>query len=455
MPSHGISRKDEASTRRNLLSLFFAKLKDDSAVIVALVVRGLAVLAGFGVTYLIGNNLGPEAMGQYALVTQTAVFFALVGLMGLDVSAVRHFSKSVALGTPIAFLSLAKLVGLSLAFMLAITAVLWLGGDFVWARLFGDAVPQDFLLLLCVLLIGRAGISLFGAILRSQHAFTLGQIIPSLSVPAAAFLALGTGLVFTVEGALWAAAAGSLVALLIGGFVVFHRSGFGENAVHIDMRPVLASSLPLWGVGIAQNLADWYGLAVSAQMLGAADAGLYRASIQIAAVLQIAAMAIFSVYSAKISSAFHAGDRQEAGKLAARAMRFSAWISIAAGIFLMVTGKFILRQIGPEFEEAYIVLYVLIIGQVIFACTGPCGIVLAMSGNEKTNFLISVSTTILLLIVAPIAARYGGLLGVATAIALLLPLRNFIAFIMVYRLEGINVWSGSVKSVKDSDQVPQ
>ena len=69
----------------------------------SLAVRGLAVIAGFAVTYLIGSKLGPEATGQFALVSQTAVFFAIVGLFGLDVSAVRHFAKAVAVGQGVAF----------------------------------------------------------------------------------------------------------------------------------------------------------------------------------------------------------------------------------------------------------------------------------------------------------------------------------------------------------------
>ena len=222
--------------------------------------------------------------------------------------------------------------------------------------LFGNAIPQTFLLVLCVLLVGRAGGVLFGVLLRSQHAFTLGQIVPSLIVPLVTAIALATGLVDTIQGALWAAAVGSLLALTVGGIASFKRAGLGDDAVRIDMRPVFASSLPLWGVGVAQNLGDWYGLAVAAQMLGAADAGLYRAAIQIAAALQIASMSIFSVYSAKISTAFHADDRQAAGKFAARSMRLSALIAIPAGLVLVIAGRFILSQIGPEFAAAYPIL---------------------------------------------------------------------------------------------------
>ncbi len=445
MPSSGRLAGVAALTPRSLFNLIAAKARDDSAVIIALIVRGLAVVAGFAVTYLIGNSLGPEATGQFALVAQTAVFLSIVGLFGLDVSAVRHFSKSKATGMGIAIGSLAKLVGASFGFILLIAAAMWLGGNTVWGWLFGGVVPADFLLVLCVMLIGRAGAALFGAILRSQHAFTLGQIVPALVVPLVTAIALATGIVDTVRGALWATAAGGLLALTLGAVATFSRAGTDGNAIRVGMRPIFASSLPLWGVGVVQNIAAWYGLAVAAQMLGAADAGLYRAAIQIAAVLQIASMAIFSVYSAKISTAFHAQDRQAAGSFAARSMRLSALLAVPAGAVLIVGGKFILSQIGPEFAAAYPILVVLVIGQVVFACTGPCGMVLAMSGNEKTNLLISISTTALLLVVAPIAAHFAGLMGVAVAMASILPLRNFIAFIMVYRLEGIHVWSGRAK----------
>lgn len=431
---------------KRIWQFLIRELRKNTAVLVSLGVRGAAVVAGFAVTYLIGHNLGPAATGQYALITQTALFLAIVGLLGLDVSVVRHFARSVAQGSRLAFGSLIRVTWTSLGLMVAIAAVMWLGGEIVWGWLFADAAPPEMLIVLCVLIVGRGGTRLFGALLRSQHMFALGQVVPALIIPAVTAIALAFGLVDSVEGALWATAVGGIFALLVGALFVFGKSSAKSDAVSISMRAVFASSLPLWGVGIAQNIADWYGLAVAAQMLGAADAGLYRASMQIAAVLQVATIALFSVYSAKISTAFHAQDKQEAASLAAAAVRFSALLVIPAGLVLALGGGFLLGQIGPEFAVAYPVLVVLVVGQVMVALTGPCGLVLAMAGHEKINLTITLVSTTLLLVLVPVFAHFWGLMGLAICISVATLGRNLAAYFLVYRLEGIQVWRGKVRA---------
>jgi|GEM_PF-1335719 len=427
-------------------AIFAGGLKQHSAIIASLAIRGGAVMAGFAVTYLIGRNLGASAIGQFALVSQTALMLAVIGLLGLDVSIVRHFAKAVADGSRVALKSLGQVLGTSLSLLLAIMGILWLGGDRLWEWLFADAVPFDFLLLLCLLLIGRAGANLCGAFLRSQHAFAMGQIVPALIIPVFTTLALAFGFVDTVRGALWAAAIGSLLALAIGAAATLAMSGTGDRAAQINLKAVIASALPLWGVGIAQNIGDWYGLVVAAQILGAAEAGLFRVGFQVAAILQVASVALFSVYSAKISTAFHAGSREQAAQLAATAVRLSSLLVIPAGAILIGAGPFVLGQIGPEFAAAYPVLIILIVGQIAFTVTGPCGLVLAMSGNERINLGISIVSIALLLILAPIAAKIWGLAGLAACVAILTTLRNVLAYFIVFHREGISIWRGTVST---------
>lgn len=424
-------------------------VRDKSDVIIALAIRAGSVLAGFAVTFLIGHRFGPAANGQFALVTQTAIFFAVVGLLGLDVSVVRHFAKAVATKTKIQLLALTQVTGLGLGLMTAISLALWLGGDLIWTSLFGDAVPRELLLVLCILLVGRGGTTLFGGLLRSQHRFTLGQFIASLTIPLVTATALITGFADSVESALWATAFGGLASIVIGAIAMGRHVGRGPDTLAIPLRPVLASSLPLWGVGIALHIGDWYGLAVAAQMLGAADAGLYRVAVQIAATLQIVSIALFSVYSAKISTAFHAGNTRQVALLARSAVRMSTAASLPLVLALIIGSEFVLGQIGPEFTPALPLVFILIAGQLAQTVTGPCGLVLAMSGNEKINLAITLASTALLLVCVPAAAYFWGLAGIAACISVLMLLRNISAYVVVKRKLGISIWAGTARRVDE------
>lgn len=422
-----------------------AQVRDKLDVLFSLGVRGAAVIAGFAVTYLIGSSLGPAATGQYALVNQTALFLSVIALLGLNVSVVRHFSKAVAQGKKLALHSVARIAAMGLLLLGLLVLILWLGEGLFWPVLFGDVAPQAMLAVLCALLVARGGVQLFGGMLRSQHSFVVGQGIVVLAIPAATAIALATGTVETVHGALWASAIAGLAALAFGAlFMLRHTRRGSKDTIEIPARTVIASSLPLWGVGIAQNIGDWYALAVAAQMLSAADAGLYRVSVQIAMALQVIANALFAVYSAKISAAFHAQDRPKAARLARTAVRVSSVLAIPVALVLILSADFILAQFGPDFEAAWPILVCLIVGQLAFTLTGPCGLVLAMSGNERINLYITIAGMAAVLILTPIGAIYGGLLGIAIAVTAALVARNLTAYLFVRRREGIDIWSGKI-----------
>lgn len=420
------------------------KLDQHRTAIAALFIRGIAVLSGFVVTFLIAGTMGAAANGQFALISQTAIFLAVVGLMGLEVGVVRHFAKTVAAKAVLELGSVLKVAGLAACLMLAIVAVLLIGGDFIWDTAFGNEVPSELLLVLCVLLVGRGGAVLFGGLLRSQHRFEFGQIIAAVTIPLATALALATGFAKSVEGALWIAAIAALLSVIAGCIGMAKHVGRGPNAVAIPLRTVMVSSVPLWGVGIANSIGDWYGLAVAASTLGAAEAGLYRVAVQIAMTLQIISIGLFSVYSAKISTAFHAGNTRQVALLARSAVRLSTAAAVPMALVLLGASGFILEQIGEEFSEALPLVYILIVGQLAFTLTGPCGLVLAMSGHEKINLAITIGGTALLLICVPVAAQMAGLQGIAASISAILLLRNVIAYCVVRHKLGIGIWTGTL-----------
>ena len=69
-----------------------------------------------------------------------------------------------------------------------------------------------------------------------------------------------------------------------------------------------------------------------------------------------------------------------------------------------------------------------------------------MTGHERTNLVQTIGSSALLLISAPFAARYGGLLGIATCLAAVVIARNLVSIWSVRRLTGINVFTGSIKA---------
>ena len=412
----------------------------------ALGIRGLSVLAGFAVTYMLGRQFGAAITGQYALVTQTAMFLAVLALFGLDLSVVRHFALAIAEKAKLALSSVLGVLGISLATLALVVALLWLGGDAIWRLLFGDVVETRFLMVLSVLLLGRGGVQLAGGLLRSQHRFSTGIAVTALAIPATTGVALATGYATNLNEILWVTAMAAIGATVLGVCPILLHVSRSTDALRIPMRSIVSSSLPLWGAALALVMGEWYGLAVAAQFLGAADAGLYRVSFQLSGAIMMISSTLFSVYAAQISTAFHAGNRDEVGLLARSAVRLSTALAVPLSAGLILGGEFLLEQIGPEFPAAFPALTALVIGQFLIALLGPSGLVLAMSGNERTNLIISILGTGSLFIIAPLAAIHAGLTGLAASVAIVLVARNLAAFIIVKQRLRIDIWRGSAQA---------
>jgi O-antigen/teichoic acid export membrane protein len=419
------------------------------ASIVSLVIRGISILAGFAITWFIGHTMGPAANGQYALVTQTALFLSIVGLLGIDVAVVRHFSATVTSGILLNRMTMFRVAAIAMALMAIIALALWAGAGFFWHRLFGNVVPLTMMPVVCILLVGRGGSRLFGAILRSQHAFKLGQVIDVALIPTIVALIVAVGLLHTVQQVLWVTALTAVGATIIGLFATLRHTAPGKATLQLPLRTILASSLPLWGSGIFANIGDWYGLFVAAKMLGAHETGLFRVAAQAAAIMQIVSLSLMSVYMPRISAASHSGDKAWLGRLTHSATRLSMVCGVPIAAILLIFAEPLLGLIGPEFVVSASVLRVLVIGQLAFTITGPGGIALAMTGHERLNLLITTASVVLLFVIVPMATHTLGLVGLAASMSALMVARNLTAFVLVWKVVGVNVMTGRVRDLTE------
>jgi O-antigen/teichoic acid export membrane protein len=420
------------------------RLRQHGDSIASLLIRALSVLAGFGITFFLGHQMGPAANGQYALITQTAMFLSIMAVGGLDMALVKEFSVATARKLPIHIGSFLKTSAYSLGFTALILLALLAGGNELLALLLKGALPAGALALLCLILIARTLTRLMSAILRSQKAYLLAQTVEVLIIPLVVLACIMLGLFRTVEEILWITAISGLAAAAIGVFASLRYTSGVEEAHSVSMRSVLKTAVPLWGVAIALNLADWYNLATTAAMLGVYKAGIFRVAMQMCTMLSIVSMGLLGVFSAKISEAVARNDKQMVAQLSRTATRLSTALVLPAALLLFVFADPILHLVGPEFTEAATLMRIMVVGQAIYTITGPAGLTLALTGHQRVNLLITLINTGSLLVLAPVFLHYFGLAGIASYTAFLLVARNIASLYAVYKLEGINVVTGKV-----------
>jgi len=429
--------------RQSLGDQMLSWLSGHRTLIAAFALRGVGIIAGLALTFLLARHLGAEATGTYALVSQTAIFLAAFGMLGLDLSLVRHLARSPTERRPIAVTTFLRVLATSIALLVAIAFILVLGGHLIWQALFGDALGRHLLLLLCTMMFARGMTNILAGFLRSQDRIAIGIILSLLAMPITAVAALVVGIATTVEQVLWAAAFGGTVAAVWGLWSSTNFLASSEITLRVPLGSILRSALPLWGASVAVAAAEWYSIAISARMLGLADAGVFRVGSQIAGLLTVVSGTINTVYMAKISGAFHANDGVRAARLARSAVRMSAVVAVPMAIAVLAAAPILIDRVGQEFEPVLLLVVILVGGQLAQTLTGPCGLVLAMSGNERINLGITVVSTILLVICVPLATHVSGLNGIAVCLSVLMLLRNISAYVIVRTRVGIGIWTGT------------
>jgi O-antigen/teichoic acid export membrane protein len=424
----------------------FGLLAANRAALAALVVRGLGVVAGFALTFLIARWFGPEANGIYALVTQSAIFLSIVAVGGLDLAIVREFSRAVATGLPLSRQAVWGVLGQTVALAVAIGLVILLFERQLVPRLLGsNAIPYGAAILASLIVI-RALIRVLSAVLRSQSRYSAAQAIELFLLPALT-IALLAGLWQRDQGLVGiliaSVAAGSLV-VLTGLLLVFKDTSISDQAIRTSQLGLLVGALPMWGMAISQNLADWYGLVSLNHWGGAAETGIYRVSWQIASVLPLVSVSLLGTFTAQIAAAVHAEDRQAMARLSRTATRLTLLIFGPLAAVLILFAEPILALFGDEFVSGAATLRALVAGHLIVATFGIAGQILVMIGHARFNLIANLVSTLVILLAAPFAAKLAGGLGIAVLFGVLNAGKIAVYLIAVTRLENFNAITGKL-----------
>lgn len=408
--------------------------------------RGLIVVAGFVIAYMIGSRLGAEALGTYALVTQTAMFLSIVAVGGLDLSIVRHF-PIVAGRHPYSARSVMRMFGAAFAICLAITGIVFVFGPLFFAMFDEVDADRTLLAILSAIFISRAFTRATSAFLRSQRLYVYSQVVEGLIIPLPVIALLLFGVLQTVEQILLTTALAGLVAVAIGIGSSLRRTSLAPDAARVALSPLYVMALPLWGVAIVKNFTDWYSLSVVGAQLSVAEAGQYRIAFQIASALPIIAIGIFGVFSPQIASAAENGEYYDVAQLGRTATRLSLALGLPLVLLLIIISRPLLGFVGEGFEAAQTPLFILLIGQAAYLGVGPSGIILALMGRQMINLSLSLIAVVIYVVVIPLSAIHLGLIGVAAAITVVIVAQNVSQYVAVRWLLKIDVWSGKYLGV--------
>ncbi|MGX1928071.1 MATE family efflux transporter [Flagellimonas sp. 2504JD4-2] len=149
--------------------------------------------------------------------------------------------------------------------------------------------------------------------------------------------------------------------------------------------------------------------------------GVYSIAVRLATLVSFGLNSLNSILAPKLSSFYNAGEIPKYKNLIGITAKVNFFFSLMTIALIIVFRNYILSFFGEEFLIGAAALVLLCVGQLVNAICGPVGVILQMTGHQKTfkNFLVLalIVNVALNLVLIPIWGMLGGALATIMAMA--------------------------------------
>ncbi|MEP1423142.1 MAG: polysaccharide biosynthesis C-terminal domain-containing protein, partial [Erythrobacter sp.] len=204
-----------------------------------------------------------------------------------------------------------------------------------------------------------------------------------------------------------------------------------QDPIDIDMRYLIATSLPLWGITVVAMMDRWFGQLVVGAWCEVAEVATFNVALRLAMLISIVVMSVNSISFPTFAS-LHRQNRTD--ELRRNAL-IASWLTLAMGLplplFVLAFPEWLLGFFGAEFQDGTTVLRVLAIGQIANVASGSVGGLLVMTGHQKASLKISVGTAIGMITLTLILVPWLGILGAGIASAFSVSTQMILCVVLV------------------------
>ena len=171
---------------------------------------------------------------------------------------------------------------------------------------------------------------------------------------------------------------------------------------------------------------------------GTAEVGLYAVALRGARFVVMSLQIGSTVLGPHVASLYAEGNIEKLQDLTTKSIRTIMAYALPVGLGLIVFGRWFLAIFGPEFKQAYLVLVILCIGQLVNAATGSVSLLLIMTHHERDNAIVTGTTAVLNGILNLVLIPQWGAQGAAIATATATIISNIWLALLVYKRLGIH-----------------
>jgi O-antigen/teichoic acid export membrane protein len=397
-------------------------------------------LALLGVTLVLARRLGQADVGRYA---QCLAFLAVLGVLsvsGLVVGLRRFVAVHLAdrdMGALLGTVRLAATVVTGVA--AALGAVLFVVAPWLATAAFHD--PQLGTPLRFVAVALPAAVFTDAALAATQGFRTMRPYaLISLIFEPVTRLALTVLLLLSglgLNGMMTALVISNVVAACLAAAALRRLMGAPVAPPSYDARRLFSFSMVSWIAAMAGGGLLWIDTILLGLYRSSAEVGRYNVATRLVLLATIVMPPISAAFAPRIADLYHRGRLESLRRTYEAATSWIVRLSLPGFVILIAFPGDLLALFGRGFRVAAAVSVILAVGKLTDAATGPCGLMLNMSGRPLWNMVNQISVLVLnVLLNLWLIPRYG-IVGSAIAWAVSLELVNAARVIQVWWTMGM------------------
>lgn len=406
---------------------------------------GSAALAiGYLTQYLfqvsISRTLGAEAAGRLFIAFAFVVLVSIVTRLGLDNTGLKVVSVYYTDNRPDNIREVALLISFLVGLASILVMILIISGSTGLAEII--PLPDDKLTISVIYLsIPFIALSfIFSEVLKGMRLIGLSSIIQLVAPYGAAIVFIWSAYYLSagvpLAGAL-AFSSGFGFSALLGMYFIL-RATTACSAPLFSHYPVVAKGAPfvLWSslIFFAISSGD---IIILGYFVPSDKVAYYFAASRTASLISIGLVGINSIVAPMIASAYKENNAIHLGQIA----RIGARLSLTVAVFLIgllsISGEWVLSLFGKGYEGSFVLLLVLLAGQMVNAAVGAVLYIMLMSSQERNAARILTVVIAIMLALYVIVIPVYGIKGAALVTAFGIAAWNLGMMRSIYRTLGV------------------
>jgi O-antigen/teichoic acid export membrane protein len=368
---------------------------------------------------LIPRYYGVETLGVFNLISALVMIGTTVSRVGLDIYVVRMIPSLEGKQIEIS-LFLKEVFRIITLGSVVVSILFFLSSDIIDRYIFKSIDASNYIRGLVLIILPFTFFNIFPEIFRGFHDIKIYSFFRNLSQNLLMVLLLGIGILVGVEySPIYMLYSAITFITIVMAFVLYRflkKRGVDIGVEGRYQGAILRYSYPMFLTSSVMFLMGYVDSFMISYYLDEYQVGIYSVCLNLSMVITFIPIAIGGFISPKISQAYSKGDTLKVKEIFANSMKLITVVTIPIFAMLYSFPELFLGIFGDEFKVAVTTLFIVNLGFLSEAMTGPVGFILNMTDNQHIFMRILIVALIINIVLNALLIPIYGINGAAIAI---------------------------------------